>query len=112
MGLRTHLIFYIGGIFTDMTTTVESNVKEDLILFLGRSYFSQLNEKEISICVKYLLEFFPAKSILMGNILPIFSTNYNLYLSSYEKVVQKNKFYTIYISKSKSEIQYLDSLFS
>lgn len=96
--------------FTDVTEKLQSEIAEKFIIFLECPYFSKLNEKDELLCIGYLLEFLRKKMNTMDNIQAVFSTDYNSYLNSNKSAIYRKEKCAMYISRSKSEQQYLDSL--
>lgn len=94
--------------FYDVENKVQSDSRDDdekLTIFLERPYISGISDKEEKIIKRYFINLLKEKAKKM-NALLVLSNNYNEIL--------ENEFvsmpYYMYISKSKSSSQYLDSL--
>lgn len=95
--------------FTDVSSNVSSNEKEHLILFLEKAYFSGINEKKQVLCVKHLLNFLKQKANAMHITKIMFSTMYDKYMNLCDITDYSSVDCAVYISRSKSGVQYLDS---
>ena len=95
--------------FIDVSSNISSNEKEHLILFLEKAYFSGINEKKQALCVKHLLNFLKQKANAMHITKIMFSTMYNKYMNLCNITDYSSVDCAVYISRSKSGVQYLDS---
>lgn len=95
--------------FTDVSSNVPSKEKEELVLFLEKAYFSGINEKKEALCVKHLLHFLQQKAGTMHITKIMFSTMYDKYMNLCAITDYSSTNCAVYISRSKSGVQYLDS---
>lgn len=95
--------------FTDVSSNNSSKKTEYLTLFLEKAYFSGINEKKQAECVQHLLQFLKQKAVAMHIKKVMFSTEYDKYLNFCTDITSELTSCAIYISRSKSGMQYLDS---
>lgn len=95
--------------FKDVSSNNPSKREEHLTLFLEKAYFSGINEKQQAKCVTHLLDFLKQKANIMHITKVMFSTEYDKYLKSSVITDYKSTDCAVYISRSKSGEQYLDS---
>ena len=95
--------------FTDVSSNNISKETEFLTLFLEKAYFSGINEKKQAECVQHLLHFLKQKAETMHLKKVMFSTTYDKYLNFCKEIPYETISCAVYISRSKSGMQYLDS---
>ena len=95
--------------FTDVSSNKSSKETESLTLFLEKAYFAGINEKKQVECVQHLLHFLKQKADSMHIEKVMFSTEYDKYLNFCKDIAYEPISCAVYISRSKSGMQYLDS---
>lgn len=95
--------------FTDVSSNNISKETEFLTLFLEKAYFAGINEKKQVECVQHLLHFLKQKAETMHIKKVMFSTEYDKYLNYSKDIAYESISCAVYISRSKSGMQYLDS---
>ena len=85
---------------------IEKDIAEDLVLFLEKPYFAYISEEEQEIVKQLFVELISEKAEELNAVAVLANAYYQS--AMYENFVRQG--YYLYISRSKSGVQYLDSL--